>query len=398
MKRMTMKFFFYYLPWIMCFVGLNGLASHFLPWYDNIGFTGIRVSIGLIIMALCIWRFGAQYLEKQAAVNRPVSLKNKNYGGSLSDDEIIWLNRSANRLSNEKSQRSYPRWTWLLTQGLLPVGIGMVSTFGVIFLALKTLNSKIDEEALTWSRMDIGVSGVLAVFLGVFLAAIAMILLAKQSTTVRDYLTYYYGWGYMSPRQRGEEDIKAELAHQLQQGLVSSKTSYDSDLFSDLIFHRTSPIWKKGTIGLFILTILFFILDSRSHYTIYPDRIEASAYFSLKTKTYKFQEISSVNRLCILAVNKKNPYSRFEYIIQMKDRVKVDLLSEYGPDENQQFSAIEAITPMIDLSSFNQTKVRSAPILKFAPTLDNCTTLLKRNKRPAEVIRIARIFDLPFDE
>ena len=100
-----------------------------------------------------------------------------------------------------------------------------------------------------------------------------MILLAKQSTTVRDYLTYYYGWGYMSPRQRGEEDIKAELAHQLQQGLVSSKTSYDSDLFSDLIFHRTSPIWKKGTIGLFILTILFFILDSRSHYTIYPDRI-----------------------------------------------------------------------------------------------------------------------------
>jgi len=395
---MAIKFFFDYLPWIMCFVGLNGLASHFLPWYDNIGFTDIRVSIGLIIMAFCIWRFGAKNLEKQAAAKRPVSLRNKNYGDSLSDDEIIWLNRSANRLSNEKSQRSYPRWTWLLTQGLLPGGIGIASTFGVVFFALKTLNKKIDEEALSWSRMDIGVSGVLAVFLGIFLAAIAMILLTKRSATVRDYLTYHYGWGYISPRPRGEEEIKTELEHHLQQGLVSSKTSYDSDLFSDLIFHRTSPIWKKGTIGLFIVTILFFILDSRSHYTIYPDRIESSAYFSLKTKKYKFQDITGVNRRCILAVNKKNPYSRFEYIVQMKDRVKIDLLSEYGPDENQQFSAIEAISPMINQSSFNQTKVRSAPILKLAPTLDNCITLLKRNKRTAEVIRIVRIFDLPTNE
>jgi len=395
---MAIKFFFDYLPWIMCFVGLNGLASHFLPWYDNIGFTDIRVSIGLIIMAFCIWRFGAKYLEKQAAADRPVSLRNQNYGGSLSDDEIIWLNRSAYKLSNEKSGRPYPRWTWLLFGGLLPGCIGMGATTGFAFLSLKAVNLNIDKDALSWSRMDFGVSTIFALFLGIFLSAIAMILLVKRSATVRDYLTYYYGWGYISPRPRGEEDIKAELAHQLEQGFVSSKTSYDSDLFSDLIFHRTSPVWKKGAIGLFIMTILFFILDSRSHYTIYLDRIESSAYFSLKTKTYKFQDISSVNRRCILAVNKKNTYARFEYIVQMKDRVKIDLLSEYGPDENQQLSAIEAISPIIDKSSFNQTKVSSAPILKLAPTLDNCTALLKRNKRPAEVIRIAKIFDLPTNE
>lgn len=382
----------------MCFIGLNGLASHFLPWDVGIGFTDIKTSIGLVIMALCTWRFGAKYLENQAAVNRSDSLRNKDYTGSLSDEEIIWLNRSAYKLSNEKSGRPYPRWTWLLAGGLLPVCIGMAATTGFAFLSLKAVSLNIDKDALSWSRMNFGVSTLFAVFLGIFLSAIVMILLVKRSATVRDYLTYFYGWGYMSPRPRGEEEIKAELAHLLQQGFVSSKTSYDSNLFSDLIFHRTSPFWKKGTIGLFIVAILFFILDGRSHHTIYPDRIESSAYFSLQTKTYKFQDISSVNRRCILAVNKKNPYSRFEYIVQMKDGVKIDLLSEYGPDENQQLSAIEAISPMIDQSSFNQTKVRSAPILKLTPTLDNCTTLLKRNKHPADVRKIARIFDLPINE
>lgn len=395
---MTMKFFFDYLPWIMCFMGLNGLASHFLPWYEGISFTDIKVSIGLIIMALCIWRFGAKYLENQAAANRPDSLRNKDYTGSLSDEEIIWLNRSAYKLSKEKSGKPYPRWTWLLAGGLLPVCIGMAATTGFAFLSLKAVSLNIDQEALSWSRMNFGVSTLLAVFLGIFLSAIVMILLVKRSAMVRDYLTYFYGWGYMSPRPRGEEEIKTELAHLLQKGFVSSKKSYDSDLFSDLIFHRTSPIWKKGTIGLFIVAILFFILDSRSHYTIYPDRIESSAYFSLKTKTYKFQDVLSVNRRCILALKKKNPYSRFEYIAQMKDGVKIDLLNEYGPGENQQLSAIEAISPMIEQSSFTQTEVRSAPILKLAPTLDNCSTILKRNKRPADVSRFARIFDLPIIE
>lgn len=382
----------------MCFIGLNGLASHFLPWDASIGFTDIKTSIGLVIMALCAWRFGAKYLENQAAVNRPDSLKNKDYTGSLSKEEIIWLNRSAYQLSNEKSGQPYPRWTWLLAGGLLPGCIGMAAITGFAFLSLKAVNLNIDKDALSWSRMDFGVSTLFALFLGIFLSAIVMILLVERSGTVRDYLTYHYGWGFVSPRPREEEDIKAELVHLLQRGFVSSKTPYDSNLFSNLIFHRTSFFWKKGTIGLLILTILFFILDSRSHYTIYPDRIESSAYFSLKTKIYKFQDISSVNRRCTLAVSKQNPYSRFEYIVQMKDEVKIDLLSEYGPDENQQLSAIESISPMIDQSSFNQTKVKSAPILKLMPTLDNCSALLKKNKLAADVSRFARIFDLPINE
>ena len=326
------------------------------------------------------------------------NVRYENYNRALLQEEVSWLNRSANRLSKEKSQKSYSRWTWLLTQGLLPVSIGMATTVSIAYFSLKVLNSSIDSAAISWSRVGFGVSSLFALFLGIFLAAIAMIILATRSATIRDYLTYHYGWGYMSPRPRGEEEIKVELEHHLRQGYLSTNEAYDSEVFSNLIFHRTSPFWKKGAIGVFITTVLFFILDSQSHYTVYPDRIEASPYFSIKTKTYALQDVSNVNRQCILAVKKKNPYSRFKYSIQFKDQHKIDLLTENGPEENQQLSAIETIIPMVEHSFLQPTKVKSAPILDDSPTLENCLLLLKRNKPPADVARLARIFDLPINQ
>jgi len=322
------------------------------------------------------------------------NMKFEDYDRNLSEDDNIWLNQTSFRLSQEKSQQKYPRWTLWLTQGLIPVSITAGATFGISYLFLKILSRNIDESAITWLRLDIGASSVLSLFLGIFLAALIMIILSRYSPTIRDYLTYHYGWGYAASRPRGETEIHQELEHQFRIGEITSQTEYDSEYLSNLIFHRTTPIWKKGTLILFLFTLILFLFDSQYHYTIYPNKIEASSYFSLKSKKYSFEDITTVKRRCILAVNKKKPYSRFEYIIEMEDGNKLNLLSDYGPIEGQQFLAIETLLPSIPKSAFKTTQVKKAPILDIPPTLENCRYLLEKNKSEETTKLLKKLFHL----
>ncbi len=356
-------------------------------WLDSTkaGLIGGALSVPLLILL--------QPLIKKVWL-KWFSLKSKDYSRNLSEAENIWLKRSAFRLSSEKSNKKYPRWTLLLTGGFLPVCIGMGLTVGVFFLALKLFIPDIAPEALSWQRMDFGGSTLLALLLGILLAAIAMVLAVRHSSITRDYLTYHYGWGYASPRPRGEVEISEELEHQLRLGKLTSASEFNSEEFSNLIFHRTTPAWKKGTLIIGLITLFFFILDTRSFYTLYPDRIEGSPYFSLQSKSYAFSDVVNTRRKCILAVEKKRPYSRFEFILEMKDGKTFNLLSDYGPSEDVQLASIEAIWDEIDLNAHRQTSVKSAPILNLSPTLENCKGLISNTYSNAQSDLIIKLFDL----
>ena len=346
--------------------------------------------LGTCFLILITFLNGKWRSKSSKALNAKVDNK------TVSDADELWLKRSAFRLSKEKSNQKYPRWTWLLAGGLLPYSLCMAVTAGIAFMGLKVMAPDVDKDALSWVRMEIGASTVSAIFLGIFGTYILMIEWAKNTPIIRDYLTYRYGWGYLWSRPRGETEIKEELKHQLRTGNLTSESEYNSEEFSNLIFHRATPAYKKWTMGVLLLTLFLFILDSRYYNTVYSDHVDVSSYFSLKNNNYPIESISKVKRQCHLAVKKKRRYSWFEYDVEMEDGTKVVLLgSENAPKQPQQLAAIEAIIPLINKSAFEKTIVRSAPVLSLAPSLENCAILTKNTRSPKETKRLSKIFDLP---
>lgn len=323
------------------------------------------------------------------------ALKFPNYSRELNQTELNWINRTSLQLAQEKSNQKYSRWTWLLSGGLVPVSIGMGLTFIMLIVALNLLSKDVPTDVLTWIRIPIGVSTVLGVFLGIFLAAIAMIWFVRRNSVARDYLTYHYGWGYASPRPRGPEEIKEELEHFVRTGDLAHLTDYDSDLFSNLIFHRTAPAWKGWTIGIALLTTVFLVLDSQFYLNVFPDRIETSPYFSLSDKVYRFDDVIAVHRRCTLASNDGVPYPSFKYSLEMSDGVKVSLLGGEDTPIATELSAIELIKPQLRNATFERTTIKSAPVVKLAPTSENCAKLLRSSKPKNQAETYRRLFDLP---
>jgi hypothetical protein len=323
------------------------------------------------------------------------ALKFPNYSRELKQAELNWINRTSLQLAQEKSDQKYSRWTWLLSGGLIPVSVGMGLTLVILIVSLNVLSKDVPTDVLTWVRIPIGISSVLGVFLGIFLAAIAMIWFVKHNSVARDYLTYQYGWGYALPRQRGVEEIKEELEHFLRAGDLAHLPNYDSDLFSNLIFHRTAPAWKGWTIGIAVVTSVFLVLDSRFYLNVFPDRIETSPYLSLSDKVYRYDDVIAVHRKCTLASNDKVPYPSFKYVLEMSDGVKVSLLGGEDTPIATELSAIELITPQLKNATFEQTIIKSAPVVKLAPTFENCAKLLRSSKPKNQAETYRRLFDLP---
>lgn len=306
------------------------------------------------------------------------------YGRELTQAEERWLGQMAGQLSLDKSEETYPKWIWLVSGGFLPVVIGMGVMCAVVYFALQSLIRPLPDDAILWMRVDIGASLVLGVFLGIFLAAIAMIWFSRHSNTLRDYLVYSYGWGYMTPQARGAAEIYTELTHQLRRDVVSADTPYNGDYFSDLIFHRTTPAWKGWTLGVAILTAVFFILDARVFHTVFEDRVELSPYFSLVTYDYAMTDIRSVDRRCVMAVDEGSVYPSLSLKANFPNGHKVDLLSNFGGDETTQAAAVKSLMAKIPSTIINDTVVKAAPIVKSEPTAENCISLIKSRYEGAQ--------------
>jgi len=322
------------------------------------------------------------------------SKKNKNYGLALAENQKHWLSINAKKLAQEKSSKIYPFWVYSLWGGMLPVAIGMGAVFIIIYILMDVFQVPLDAEVLAWSRIDFGVALVFSIFLGIFIAAVVMIILAKFSPTVRDYLTYQYGWGYMSPKPRGETEIKEELEHFLRKNIVSSDNHYDSDYFSNLIFYRTSPAWKKSTAIIFVLTILFFIFDVRYQVNVYQNKIITSSYFSLMEKEYKIEDVVSINRKCTLGKNNGNFYPYLSYYLVMSDTKKVNLYSLETRENFSKLQLIETLFLRLKKVKAFPTEIKSAPAVSLEPTVQNCIDFIRRNETETKSNRIIKLFDL----
>jgi|GEM_PF-5352575 len=338
--------------------------------------------------------FGLQPLL-QSMKQKLYQFRHKGYSTPLSQNDILWLNRSAVRLAAEKSGAIYPRWVGLFHNGVLPCLLGMGIWFSATYFGLRAFVPAIDDTALSWARLKIGVSSVLSIFFGIFLAAFAMITAAKHSPILRDYLIYHYGWGYAVPHPRGEAEIKDELDHLLRSRVLSSETSYDNETLSNFIFNRTTPAWRIWTIGIAIVTLGFFILDCRYYNTLYKDRIEINPYFSLRQQTYTIADIAHVKRRCTLAVDKAVHYPNFDFILEMNNGTQMNVLNTLGPKKEQQLRALETLWPRIPSSRLTSTHVKTALIVKLSPTLENCSRLLKQTQPPNIVEKISQFFNLP---
>lgn len=322
------------------------------------------------------------------------SRNHQGYSRELSSSETKWLATASKKLSLDKSNQKYPKWTLLLWSGTIPVVLGMGIFFIIIYLAHKIFVMPIDEEAINWLRIDFGVSFVLSTFLGIFVAAIAMISLAKVSPNLRDYLTYIYGWGYLSPKSRGQEEVYDELEHQLRREKLTSSDAYDSERFSNLIFHRTSPVWKKWTAGVFLLTIFFFILDCRYSVDLYEDQISISPYFSLIKKQYDLNDVESVVRECTLGSDDGKAHPYLSYELRMQDGQNINLFSLNGEGKTPNLDAIERILPRLKDVNFLPTRIDSAPIVKMDPTSESCIRFIQITKDVPTANRIINLFNL----
>ncbi len=320
--------------------------------------------------------------------------RHSGYDRTLNAKEAAWLSDNARRLSAEKSNQKYPNWTLFLWSGTLPVMFGMGLFCGLLFLTHKALLKPIDPAAYSWLRVDIGPSIVLAVFLGIFVAAIAMIILAKFSKTLRDYLTYKYGWGYMSPKARGEREIYEELEHQIRKRQLSSDDKYNADHFSNLIFERTSPAWKKWTGAIFSLTVVFLVFDTQYAIDVYEDKISVSPYFSLSTHVYPLTDIKEIYRECTLGSSDGQEHPYLSYSLQMTDGREINLFSLEGKGDTPHLDTIEGILPKLENVKFQPTKIDTAPVIKLDPSKEQCVRFIQKAYDPNTSRRIVTLFDL----
>lgn len=322
------------------------------------------------------------------------SNKYPEYDRTLIAKETAWLSDNASRLSAEKSNQKYPKWTLLLWSGTLPVILGMGLFCGLIFLTHNAFLRPIDPAAYSWLRLDFGPSIVLAVFLGIFVAAIATIVLAKYSKTLRDYLTYQYGWGYMNPKARGKPEIYEELEHQIRKRQLSSDDEYNSDYFSNLIFGRTSPAWKKWTIAILGSTVVFLVFDTQYAIDVYEDKISVSPYFSLSTHIYPFADVTDIYRECTLGSSDGREHPYLSYSLQMTDGRKINLFSLEGKGDTPHLDTIEGILPKLENAKFQPTKIDAAPVIKLDPTVKQCVRFIQQVYDPNTSRRIVTLFDL----
>ena len=226
------------------------------------------------------------------------------------------------------------------------------------------------------------------------MAAIAMIFLSRLSKTLRDYLTYKYGWGYMTPKSRGEQDIREELEHQLRKQTLTVQDAYDSNHFSNLIFNRTSPVWKRGSLALFCLTALFLAFDVRYEIDLSEEKISYSPYFSLATKNYRYEDVTHITRECTLGVSDDREHPYLSYSLHLPDARKVLLFSLQGKGETPHLDAIEKIIPKLQNVKFEPTKVDTAPALRLDPTEAECIRLIHQVHDAKTSKRIISLFDL----
>lgn len=322
------------------------------------------------------------------------SRKHIGYNRVLTSNEKSWLLSNTKMLAQEKAELQYPIWIYFLWSGTLPVIIGMGSIFGIFFFTYKLLVTPVSPQTLAWERVDFGVSFVLTVFLGIFMAAIAMIYLAKHFPIIRDYLTYKYGWGYMQPKPRGELEISEELEHQLRLKKVSIEDTYDSDYFSSLIFHRTSAAWKKWTLAILCVTLLFFAFDLRYSVDVYEGNITKSPYFSFLTTEYNLSEVKMISRECTLGKSNGRLYPYLDYKLVMSDDSQIDLFSLNGNGDTPHLDTIEKILPALKDVQVLPTTVNSAPVVKLQPTLANCFKFIRQTRNKNDAIRTISLFDV----
>ena len=352
------------------------------------------VSSGIIGGAIAVALLGVLAPVTKKLYYRWNSARYPEYDRTLNAKETAWLSDNARRLSAEKSIQKYPHWTLLLWSGTLPVMLGMGLFAGIIFLIHNALLKPIDPAAYSWLRIDIGPSMVLAVFLGIFVAAIAMIVLAKYSKTLRDYLTYQYGWGYMNPKARGKQEIYEELEHQIRKRHLSSDDEYNSDYFSNLIFERTSPAWKKWTGAVFCLTTVFLFFDTQYAIDVYGDKINVSPYFSLSTHVYSFTDIKDISRECTLGSSDRQEHPYLSYSLQMTDGRKINLFSLEGKGDTPHLDTIEGILPKLENVKFQPTKIDTAPVIKLDPSAVQCVRFIQQVYDINTSRRIVTLFDL----
>lgn len=220
-----------------------------------------------------------------------------------------------------------------------------------------------------------------------------MIYLAKASSTIRDYLTYLYGWGYVSPHPRGEAEIKQELEHQLRRRKLTTEDVYNSDYFSDLIFHRTSPAWKKWSVGFFFITLLFLVGDVRYSVDLYEDHISTSPYFSLSKHRYDFADVETASRECTLGKYNGQPYPYLSYNLNMIDGRKINLFSLDGNGNTPHLDAIERVLPSLEHVKILPTTVDTALVVNMEPTFHNCIKLIRQTKNNETSARTISLFE-----
>jgi len=322
------------------------------------------------------------------------SRKYQGYDRALDAKERAWLVSNSQRLSEEKSNQKYPLWTFLLWGGLLPVILGMGIVGVSIFLLHKAFLKPVDPATFSWLRIPFGVSFVLAMFLGISMAAIAMIVLSKISPTLRDYLTYNYGWGYGNPKARGEQEIHEELEHQLRKRQITQEDEYDGDYFSSLIFHRTSPAWKKWTASIFCLTMFFLVLDTQYAIDLREDKISVSPYFSLLTHVYQYQDVETISRECTLGLSDSTEHPYLSYNLHMTDGRKIGVFSLEGNGQTPHLDAIEGMQPLLVNAEFKPTIIDTALIVKLEPTNGQCIRLIKQTNDSDTSERIITLFEL----
>ncbi len=260
--------------------------------------------------------------------------KHPNYNRELSHQEVNALSRLSAELYSDSRSFRYPWYYRLILFGLTPVALGVGLIVGGLFVILpiaqKVLEKSIAEPPV-WSDITVVplVSMLFGGFAGIFLSAIIAIVIARKHSLFLKYLSYQIGWGTLHGGEKSSETVHNELIDAYRKNRVALDiAANDRESIHKILFERTTPFWIAGTAFLLTLTLLFSVFDFRNFAYITPDKVVASPYFSVRSKTYDKSEDFKLDRHCYIHLADRSPVSTLQYALILPDGKSIDLTKD----------------------------------------------------------------------
>ena len=333
--------------------------------------------IGVIIAIFAVF-YGVIWLwyALRTAVN---VRKYPDYKKPLSESDQSKIATAKVTIAQYRKAQNYPwHYTALTLGGGVPVTLSIVAVVLFILIILRALSAHIEASAAEGGIMlaPFAVSLLSGGFLGMPLAAIICIYVARAVPRYMSYLTYNLGWGRRETASRDDSDIDNDMNHYARTGQLTLESAKDGPELTRLMFERFTGEWKLFTALLLAITLYTLSWDVRSLTYVTPNSISNIEPNFRSVKTRPLSEIQIVERECYVSMNDGDLKANLSYRLTFKDGHALDI-------ENHNIAKLmSGLNTAQGKFPLNPVEFTVATDLPRAPSLELCEQAIEEDYYP----------------